>query len=155
MTVKLALRKHDKRITARLIQWWTGSIYSHCELMVDGWCHSSSAMDGGVRRKQIHLDPEKWDLVDLAWASAEDVRQAFRLTDHYRYGWSGLILNQFLNLNRGTKKSTFCSQWCAAALDLPSPNSHSPATLEALCRFVSGQAVCRECGRDQKAELGL
>lgn len=36
MTIQLALRKHDTRIAARVIQWWTGSIYSHCELVIDG-----------------------------------------------------------------------------------------------------------------------
>ena len=48
MTVQLALRKNDTRLTAKAIQWWTGSIYSHCELVVDGMCYSSSAMDGGI-----------------------------------------------------------------------------------------------------------
>lgn len=86
MTVQLALRKHDTRTAARLIQWWTGSIYSHCELVVDGACYSSSAMDGGVRCKRIDLDPEKWDVVDLPWAEAEQVTSYFTATDHHRYG---------------------------------------------------------------------
>lgn len=47
MTVQLALRKHDDRIGSRLICWWSGSIYSHCELVVAGVCYSSSILDRG------------------------------------------------------------------------------------------------------------
>ncbi|MHB0820128.1 hypothetical protein ACYCFK_17860 [Stutzerimonas stutzeri] len=136
MTVQLALRKHDTRIAASIIQWWTGSIYSHCELVVDGWCYSSSAMDGGVRRKQISLDPEGWDVMSLPWADDQQVQDFFTATDHYRYGWLGLILSQLFNLNRTQDKAQFCSQWCAAALNLPSPATYSPVTLGALCGFV-------------------
>jgi len=140
MTVQLALRKNDTRITARVIQWWTGSIYSHCELVVGGWCYSSSAMDGGVRRKQINLDPEKWDVSDLPWADAERVLEYFKATDHYRYGWTGLVVNQLFNLNRETKGAQFCSHWCAAALGIPSPASYSPATLGGLSVWA---ATCK------------
>lgn len=137
MNVQLALRKNDTRLTARAIQWWTGSIYSHCELVVDGWCYSSSAMDGGVRCKQIRLDPEKWDVVDLAWVSAAQVLKYFRQTDDERYGWLGLIVSQLFNLNRETKGAQFCSQWCAGALGLPSPASYSPHTLAELCEYMN------------------
>ena len=77
MTVQLALRKGDKRLSARLIQWWTNSAYSHCELVVEGWCYSSSVMDKGVRRKRIELRPDKWDVIELPWTSADDVRRFF------------------------------------------------------------------------------
>lgn len=137
MTVQLALRKNDTRITARAIQWWTGSIYSHCELVVDGWCYSSSAMDKGVRRKQIHLDPEKWDQIELRWADADRIVAYFRETDHHKYGWIGLITAQMLNRGHGEDKAQFCSQWCAAALGLPSPASYSPKTLGELCVFLN------------------
>jgi len=135
MTVQLALRKNDTRITARVIQWWTGSIYSHCELVVDGWCYSSSAMDKGVRRKQINLDPEKWDVIDLPWADGQAIKRYFYETDHYRYGWAGLVTSQLFNLNRETKGAQFCSQWCSAALGLPNPASYSPETLADMCWY--------------------
>lgn len=129
MTVQLALRKHDKRITAKIIQWWTNSIYSHCELVVDGWCYSSSAMDKGVRRKRINLDPEKWDLIELPWADAAQIVAYFRETDHHTYGWLSLVWSQLFNLNRAAPKEKFCSHWCAAAIGLPNPVIYNPATL--------------------------
>lgn len=137
MTVQLALRKRDTRIAARVIQWWTGSIYSHCELVIDGWCYSSSAMDGGVRRKRIDLDPEKWDVAPLPWADDQRALDYFTATDHHRYGWAGLVLSQLLNLNRSIDKAQFCSQWCAAALGLPSPATYSPRTLVELCAHLN------------------
>ena len=139
MTVQLALRKHDTRITAKVIQWWTGSIYSHCELVVDGMCYSSSAMDGGVRRKKIYLDPEKWDVIDLPWADTSKIEAYFFETDHHKYGWVGLITAQLLNSGRGGDHAQFCRQWCAAALGMPVPASLSPASLGAWVHFINAR----------------
>lgn len=136
MSVRLALRKHDKRVSARIILWWSGSKYSHCELLVDGYCYSSSVMDKGVRRKIIDLAPDKWDLIELPWASADDVRHYFALTDHYRYGWPSLITSQLLNLNRPVKGAEFCSEWCAKAVGLPNASSYSPGSMGELCRWM-------------------
>lgn len=136
MIVTLAVRKNDDRLTSRAIQWWTNSIYSHCELIVGGVCYSSSAIDGGVRAKVIRMEPDKWDFVELPWADTAAVQSYFELTDHHKYGWAGLITSHLFNLNRAEVSAQFCSQWCAAALGLPNPASYSPATLEALCRHL-------------------
>ncbi len=137
MTVQLALRKNDRRLTARAIQWWTGSPYSHCELVVNGACYSSSAMDGGVRKKNININPSKWDVIDLPWASASQVLRYFEETDPHKYGWIGLIVSQMFNRNLETSGAQFCSQWCAGALGLPSPASYSPRTLAELCEHMN------------------
>lgn len=137
MTVQLALRKYDSRAAALAIRWWTQSPYSHCELVVDGWCYSSSAMDGGVRRKKIDLDPSKWDLIPLPWASGREVVEYFNKTDHHRYGWTGLITSQLFNLNRDHDSAQFCSQWCASALGVPAPSIFSPATLGEISKFIA------------------
>jgi len=136
MTVQLALRKNDTRLSARAIHWWTGSIYSHCELVVDGWCYSSSVMDKGVRRKRIDLKPDKWDLIELPWANAADVQHYFAQTDHYRYGWPSLITSQLFNLNRAVRGAEFCSEWCAKAVGLPSASSYSPGSLGDICGWI-------------------
>lgn len=137
MTVKLALRKNDTRLVSRAIQWWTNSIYSHCELVVNGVSYSSSAMDGGVRGKVIQMDADKWDFVELPWADVGSVIDYFKLTDDYKYGWGGLITSQLFNLNRAEKDTQFCSQWCAAAVGLPNPASYSPASLAELVLYIN------------------
>ena len=143
MTVQLALYKGRGQIGNRLICWWTRSEYSHCELVVDGWCYSSSVMDKGVRKKQIGLGAgqidlraEHWDRVTLPWADAAAILEYFDRTDPDRYGWPTLIVSQVLNRNRQVEHAAFCSEWCAAALGLPSPASYSPATLSELCRWL-------------------
>lgn len=143
MTVRLALYKGKGQIGNAFIRAWTGSIYSHCELVVDGWCYSSSVMDGGVRRKlagegegRISLDTDKWDLIDLPWADGEAIADYFEASDHFRYGWPSLILSQLLNLNRPVKGAQFCSEWCAAALGLPATSSLSPPTLGDWCIYI-------------------
>lgn len=137
MTVQLAMRKNDTRLTARAIRWWTDSIYSHCELVVDGMCYSSSAMDKGVRHKAIALNPEHWDVIDLPWADAAKILRHFHVTRKHNYGWASLAASQMLNLNRELGKSPFCSQWCANALGLPNPASYSPRTLIELCIYIN------------------
>lgn len=152
MSVRLALRKHDKRIAAKAIQWWTDSIYSHCELEVNGVCYSSSAMDGGVRAKVIDLDPDKWDFVDLPWADAEKILKYFEDTDHQFYGWAGLAMSQVLNRNWTSGKHQFCSEWCASALGLPNGAIYNPGTLGELAVAVNSFLHCgggllrRACG---------
>lgn len=136
MTVQLALYKGRGQIGNAAIRWWTNSAYSHCELVVDGVCYSSSVMDGGVRRKEIDLSSENWDVVTVPWACAERVLAYFAVTDSHRYGWPSLLLSQFLNLNRPVKGAEFCSEWCAAALGLPAPSSLSPHTLGEWVRFL-------------------
>ena len=137
MNVQLTLRKNDTRLTARIIQWWTGSSYSHCELVVNGVCYSSSAMDGGVRQKKIDINSSKWDVIHLPWANASQVLSYFEATDPHKYGWLGLITSQLFNLNREAEGAQFCSQWCAAALGLPNPASYSPRTLAELCEHMN------------------
>ena len=143
MTVQLALRKNDTDIGSRLIRWWTGSPYSHCELVVDGFCYSSSLMDHGVRRKavglgsdDVSLSPDKWDLVELPWANKDAILAYFAQTDGYGYGWFSLIASQIINRNIAQKNSQFCSEWSATALGLPDPSTLSPGGLGDTCRFL-------------------
>ena len=49
MSVQLALYKGRGTLFNALIRWWTRSPYSHCELVINGTCYSSSIRDGGVR----------------------------------------------------------------------------------------------------------
>ena len=136
MTVQLALRKNDTRIGVRFIQWWSRSIYSHCDLVVGGLCYSSSIMDKGVRAKVIDLEPDKWDVIELPWADAVAVVNYFKATDSNTYGWLSLIGSQLFNRNQTDIGSQFCSEWCASALGLPNPSIHSPKTLADECRYV-------------------
>jgi hypothetical protein len=135
--VALALYKGRGQLGNAFIRWWTGSQYSHCELVVGDWCYSSSMMDKGVRRKYIDTDSGHWDLIPLPFADGERIRDYFERTDHHRYGWLGLIRSQLFNRNRNTHGAQFCSEWCANALGLPNAPSYSPASLGRLVQYIN------------------
>ena len=61
MTVQLAMYKAPGNWLNAAIRWWTGSQYSHCELVVRGTCYSSTIRDGGVRAKVMALPSDRWD----------------------------------------------------------------------------------------------
>lgn len=133
-SVKLALYKPHglSDIGGRLVCWWTRSPYSHCELVIGGWCYSSSIRDGGVRRKQIDLTQPHWTVINID-ADPAKVLSLFERTKDEPYGWMDLIKRQFFN-RPGDDRGWFCSEWCAAALGLPNPQLYSPATLGDYCK---------------------
>ena len=94
MSVQLALYKASGNWINRLIRWWTGSQYSHCELVVRGTCYSSSVRDGGVRAKVMALPSDKWDVIELPWADDGSVTGWFIEHERDRYGWLDLLTGQ-------------------------------------------------------------
>lgn len=145
--VQLALYKGKGQIGNALIRWWTRSAYSHCELVVGGYCYSSSVMDKGVRSRrvgdgedEISLGSANWDLIDLPDADGAAVLRYFERTDPDTYGWPSLIMSQIFNRNRQVEHAAFCSEWCAAALGLPNPASYSPHTIGGLCEWLGTRA---------------
>ena len=140
MSVQLALYKSHGTWVNRFIRWWTGSQYSHCELVINGTCYSSSIRDGGVRGKTMALPAPSWDIIDLPWADPQMVQGWFDRHAHDRYGWLDLILCQILGMRRDGR-GVFCSEACAAALNIPNPTRFSPQTLADECRYINKNAV--------------
>lgn len=140
MSVQLALYKASGNWVNRLIRWWTGSQYSHCELVINGACYSSSIRDGGVRGKTMALPAHSWDLINLPWADPEQVQAWFDRHAHDKYGWADLILCQLLGMRRDGR-GVFCSEACAAALKFPNPTRFSPQTLADECRYIGKNTV--------------
>ena len=95
--MQLALYKGRTRLFDRAVQWWTRSIYSHCELVFStdshgvSTCGSSSYLDGGVRIKNMALDPAKWDLVDLPGFDPVAASKWFDVHAGQRYDLIGLF----------------------------------------------------------------
>ena len=135
-SVRLALYKPHKwhDIGGRLICWWTRSEYSHCELVVAGECYSSSIRDGGVRQRWIDLHERHWDVIDLPWADPAGVIALYAQTRKQQYGWLDLIGAQIFNRRLQLRDGWFCSEWCAAALGMPSPEIYSPGALGDFCK---------------------
>lgn|SRR5574340_42996 len=133
----LALYKGKGKPGNYLTRWWTGSQYSHCELVIDGMCYSASFMDGGVRCKLIDLAEARWDVVPITGGNAEAAVEFFNQTKGRRYDWLGLFGAQLFNRGIQNPRRYFCSEWCAKALNVPHPERHTPHTLAALIHFLN------------------
>lgn len=131
--VQLAAYKGEGGLFNAGIRKWTGSEYSHCEVVIYGRCYSSSIRDKGVRSKLITLDPYHWDVIDLPWADPLVALAWFALHEGDPYGFRDFVLSQMLNI-RQDGRGAFCSEACAAMIGLPNPTSYSPKTLVDLCR---------------------
>jgi len=112
--IQLALYKGKGTLFNRLIRLWTGSIYSHCEIvMPDGRWLSASAMDGGVRAKRIDYKPEHWDLIPVPWANAQLIESVFDRHEGAGYDWAGIFLSQLFSSGLHSENRMFCSEFCA------------------------------------------
>ena len=140
MSVQLVMYKAKGDWLNGLIRWWTGSQYSHCELLVRGTCYSSTIRDGGVRGKTMALPSDKWDLIDLPWADADAVLDWFIRHECDRYGYIDLITSQLLGMHRDGR-GEFCSEACAKALGLRGATRLSPQGLLDDCLDINKNAV--------------
>ena len=121
----------------RLVEWWTRSDYSHCELVLaGGWCGSASFMDGGVRLKVIDFDPDHWDMVDLPAALEPSALDWFETHRGAKYDLLG-NLQFIISRVADDKKRWFCSEAIAAALGMPDPWRYDPGTLASTLKFFN------------------
>lgn len=126
------------------IRFATRSEYSHVEIIYGHpernrdepqYCYSSSARDGGVRFKNIHLSEENWDIIQLYGLDHFNSRNSHEEYEKFaselgkKYDFKGILLSQFFNLGRHNKKRWFCSEICAAFIGLPKPQTYSPESL--------------------------
>lgn len=109
------------KISHGLTCWWTNSLYSHCEIVIDGYGYSSSGRDGGVRKKLIDWNSGKWDMIPLPDLDVDYVLSFFAITDQDDYDYRGLSWFVFPFVH-DYKTRWFCSEWVAAALKLKNPN---------------------------------
>jgi len=141
--MKIAMYKGPaKSLFQRFFHWLTcmvtGSVYSHCELVIDvnivqgyALCMSSSMRDGGVRLKQINLSSGHWDVFDLPTFSPADRQRALQwFIDHENEGYDWLGLLWFLiPVSFEKRRRWFCSEAIAASLNLPDPHKLHPQRL--------------------------
>ena len=131
--MRIAFYKGRARLFNRLASWWLRGPYSHCELILGtdhnglSICASSSMMDGGVRIKHMHLNPDHWDLVPVSG----DAHDAWHwLAQHHGDGYDYLGLVGFIARVLGHNKARWvCSEAVAAMLGLPDAWRFDPCSL--------------------------
>jgi hypothetical protein len=130
--IAVAFYKGRSRLFDRLVQWWTRSPYSHCEIVLatdamgKSLCASSSFLDGGVRYKYIKLYPHKWDILQVE--TTRDPAEWMKKHAGAGYDLPGLF-GFILRVVPHDGQRWFCSEACAAMLGLPEPWRYDPGTL--------------------------
>jgi hypothetical protein len=137
MSVALALYKGKGNWVNSIIRWRSQSIYSHCELIVDGWMYSSTVRDGGVRCKIGYLPEEEWDIIPIHFNNGESILSHYSETKNNPYGWRDLAQSQIFGRSTADDKGDFCSEWCAAAIGLPNAATYTPERLGEVVRWAN------------------
>lgn len=140
--MEVAFYRGRKRLFNRLTSWWLCGPYSHTEAVLgydeagQAVCASSSMMDGGVRVKHMHLNPEHWDLIEVGG----DTEQAWDwLRAHQGAGYDYLALLGFVFRRFGHSDSRFlCSEAVAEMLGFSDAWRFDPCSLHAA--LLSGSA---------------
>lgn len=121
--LKLALYKGPPQndlihlLTHYLTKFFTWSKYSHSEIIIDGMSYSSSLRDGGVRKKIIDFDPDRWDIFSIT--NNQDVKekalQWFKENEGKAYDYRNLV--RYVLPFVGHNKSQFvCYEACGNML---------------------------------------
>lgn len=98
--MKLAFYIYQKgKLFDYFIALVTLSKYSHVELLLDDGVTSisSSSRDGGVRKKVIDYDQNRWVFVDIKEfnISEEYILSRFEIYKKYKYDWVSIFLHKF------------------------------------------------------------
>lgn len=133
--MKVAFYKDRTQFLDSLIAWWTRGPYSHIELVFerDGktLCASSSPRDGGVRIKEIELDPNRWDVIEIQGYDEQKAIKWFSSRVGAKYDFVGLFGFVVSPLPEDRLKY-FCSEAIAYALGYADGWRFSPNSLYAV-----------------------
>lgn len=120
------------------------SIYSHTEVCIGNpldaevECYSSSGVDGGVRRKVMKLDPTRWHVQPVPWATAEQVREMFADTEGQPYDYLGVARFLLPWMLRAHPRKWFCSEWALAAIGVKDAWRFSPGAGHSVVETFKG-----------------
>lgn len=119
----------------------TGGPYSHVEAILSeeggvARCASSSLRDGGVRFKDITLEAQKWDIVELAGIEPAQVAAFFAQHLGAPYDVRGAI--NFVVPVGSSKNGWFCSEAVGAAIGLKDAWRFEPNALAAVIERLGG-----------------
>ena len=122
MKIRIAFYKGKGDFINAIVRWWTGSEYSHAELVLeDGvtWIGISPFVKSRISRKiRLSYTPADWDFItiDITQEQFELIMQFFEDTRGQGYDWLGMLLSQFIPYKIKHRKRWYCSQWIAHAL---------------------------------------
>jgi hypothetical protein len=111
----------------------------HVELVVNNLCYSSSAMDGGVRRKSIDISNGNWLVVPFEVKYESEIIKFYQQTKKRKYDHVAAILNHLFRFSIDVfKRRHTCSEWCILAINKANRTNLNPnMTLSELYNYAS------------------
>lgn len=126
--IKVAFYKgaFSDNIVSKLIAWFTFSIYSHVEIIIDEFSYSSRTSTRGVSKKLYDYDlhPELWDIItiEVSEETIHNILNFFNSTNKSKYDWIGIFFFHLLPINIEDPKRWYCSEWVSKALKFQYPH---------------------------------
>lgn len=134
-------RSFVNRAMHEVICLFTRSKYSHCELVITEQnltlndvlsrlsldCYSSSVRDGGVRKKEMMLKKERWDIVKIS-ADKQKAIDAFNDCNGQKYDFLGAIKG-VIPFFPQSKNRWYCSEIVAFSLGFEKKAGKTPQSL--------------------------
>ena len=127
--VRIAFCKIKHGFLDRVITWWTGSKYTHTELVMPGGDWLGVRKGRPWLRRIIPLkiiavprdvfNESFWDFIEFE-VTDEQLREIWKFykeTEGSRYDWMGMILSHVLNIRIKSTPKWYCSEWVAVALE--------------------------------------
>lgn len=105
----------------RFIRWWTKSIYSHVELLLDEetWVSISPALLSTVTTRIVtSYEPDDWDFLEFGVSDIQHhaLKEFVSETTGDGYDWLGMLLSQILPVIIKSRNRWYCSQFIAFAM---------------------------------------
>ena len=122
MKIWVALYKGEGTFINKVVRWWTKSIYSHAELILDDkqtWIGISPFIKARLVLRQVsNYDPNNWDFYEININQEQHnlIIDFYNLTKDSKYDWVGMLLSQCLPFRIKEKNKWYCSEWILHAL---------------------------------------
>ena len=142
--VMIAFYKGDGLLRDKFIRWWTGSIYSHVEIIMPNGTMAgiSPPIYPRVRRKgSDDLDFNEWDFIKIP-VTEEQVDAIKKFIDSTRgqgYDWIGMLASHVTPFKVRFPNKWYCSEWVAYALSVAKIITWRQAKLYNFARIPPGK----------------
>jgi hypothetical protein len=112
MKIQLAFYKDKGNFGDTIIRWWTRSLYSHVEMIIEDSWVSSSPSTGGVTILPLHSVDDSWEYVTVE-VDGRHLSQVLRFIEERKdaeYDWWGLFLGNVFGLAVDDRNKFYCSE---------------------------------------------
>lgn len=119
--ITVAFYKGEGESRDRIVRWWTGSPYSHVELIMPNGTMAGirPPNDPYIRRRSlVGIREEEWEFIDLSVTEGQlkTIWQFIESIVGYGYDWLGMIASHLTPFKVKLPNKWYCSEWVLYAL---------------------------------------